>query len=441
VRAYSLLLSVLPFQAGPSERVRDGWREDLRFLYRELERVHPRLFHAHPREEWERYVKALEAEIPKLDEAGFVVGMLRLVKLAEDGHTTLLPNGAEALARCWPVAFWCMADGTWVRAAAPEYQAAVGGRVVAWAGVPVAQVVDRFRTVTSGDDPKGGRWLLERLLSFPALHRTLGIGAAGAPIVLTIARADGARVEIPLAEPEPGPPAVFRPKPSSWVDAGPKELPLWLRDPDRPYWYTHLKDDGAMYLRYRQVLPDRERPFPEFCEDLFRAVERAGVDRLVVDLRDNNGGNSGLLQPLIHGLIRSTRISQPGHLFVLTNGVTFSAAVSCAGRIERETPALFVGEPTAAGPNHFGDAVEITLPKTGWLVRVSSLHWQESDPRDRRRWIAPDLPAPMTMADYAAGRDPVLAAALAFNSESPGSRPARLTDRWRRQSQAGAVGR
>ena len=436
MRVASLLLSLLPFQTpAPADTLRDGWREDLRFLYRELERVHPRLFHAHPRAEWERAVQALDAAIPQLDEAGFVVGLLRLVKLAQDGHTTLMPIGADVMARCWPIAFWCLDEGPCVRAAAPAYRAAVGTRVVAVAGVPVAEVLERFRGVTPGDDPRGGRWLLERLLSFPALHRALGIGTAGQPLVLTVARPGQPPLDLPLAEPEPGPPAVFGPTPEDWVDAAPAARPLWLREPERPYWFTALVDDDAVYLRLRQIVSERRRPFPELCRELFAAMTQTGMSRLVIDLRDNTGGNNGLLLPLVHGLIRCAPLAQPGHLFVLTDGATFSAAVNCAARIERDTPALFVGEATGAGPNHYGDAVEITLPRTGYLLRVSSLWWQDSHPKDRRPAIRPDLPAPMTLADYVAGRDPALAAALAFRPESVASQPARLQDRWARPSQ------
>ena len=91
---------------------------------------------------------------------------------------------------------------------------------------------------------------------------------------------------------------------------------------------------------------------------------------------------------------------------------------------------------TGAGPNHSGDAREFVLPKTRIPVRCSTLHWQKSDPSDVRRKIAPDLPAPMTYADWSVGRDAALEAALAFD-------PAAAADfgrippisHWRRPSQ------
>ena len=51
------------------------------------------------------------------------------------------------------------------------------------------------------------------------------------------------------------------------------------------------------------------------------------------------------------------------------------------------------------------------LPNSHLTVRVSSLYWQQSDPRDTREFIEVNIPAPLTFADYAAGRDPALEAA------------------------------
>jgi hypothetical protein len=44
-------------------------------------------------------------------------------------------------------------------------------------------------------------------------------------------------------------------------------------------------------------------------------------------------------------------------------------------------------------------------------VRVSTLWWQYLDPRDTRLMIEPQIKAPLTYADYAAGRDRALGAA------------------------------
>ncbi|MDP8909094.1 MAG: hypothetical protein M3N47_08240, partial [Chloroflexota bacterium] len=63
-------------------------------------------------------------------------------------------------------------------------------------------------------------------------------------------------------------------------------------------------------------------------------------------------------------------------------------------------------------PNHYGENGAIDLPHSGLHVSVSTLWWQYSHPLDDRPWIAPDIPARLSAADYVANRDPVLSAAL-----------------------------
>ena len=134
----------------------------------------------------------------------------------------------------------------------------------------------------------------------------------------------------------------------------------------------------------------------------------------------------------MHGLLARPRYGY-GRLFVLTDVDTYSAAVCCAARLERETLAVFVGEATGAGPNHCGDAERTVLPGTGAELWISTLHWQVSDPRDRRCRMWPDVEAPLTFADWRAGRDPALEAALSWSS--PGGRDPRPNRNWFRPSQ------
>ena len=80
--------------------------------------------------------------------------------------------------------------------------------------------------------------------------------------------------------------------------------------------------------------------------------------------------------------------------------------------LENIADVVFVGEPSASRGNVYGDSKKIVLPNSHLTVRVSSLYWQQSDPRDTRPFIEVNVSAPLTFADYAAGRDPALAAAL-----------------------------
>ena len=81
-------------------------------------------------------------------------------------------------------------------------------------------------------------------------------------------------------------------------------------------------------------------------------------------------------------------------------------------QLEQRTKVVFVGEPTAGAPNHFGDAKTIQLPNSKLTGGVSTRYWQDSRPRESRPWIAPDVSVQVSSKDYLSGHDPVLQAVL-----------------------------
>ena len=73
---------------------------------------------------------------------------------------------------------------------------------------------------------------------------------------------------------------------------------------------------------------------------------------------------------------------------------------------------MLVGEPTGGGVNQYGDATTITLPATGWEVHVATSYVVRGTPNDKRLAIVPSRRVDLRAAEFLAGRDPVLAAAL-----------------------------
>jgi hypothetical protein len=168
----------------------------------------------------------------------------------------------------------------------------------------------------------------------------------------------------------------------------------------------------------------------KFCSRLFSFINEHPVQYLVIDMRNNGGGNNYLNRSLIHGLIRCDKINQPGRLFVLVGRRTFSAAMNCSVDIERNTNAIFVGEPTGSSPNFVGETTVLTLPCSGLRLSCSSLYWQSSTATDRRTWIAPEVAAEPSLDAFVNNRDPGLEAVYGYIDEESASStagPARPT--------------
>ncbi len=167
-----------------------------------------------------------------------------------------------------------------------------------------------------------------------------------------------------------------------------------------------LLDDGTAYLRYRFVAP------PDLDE--VRAwIASDQVDRLVLDLRQNPGGDNNTFSRLL-GLVTDFADAHPDATTVLTDRVTFSAAANLATSIEQATDARFVGEPMGGGLNFWDDVhwVRLDALPVPMQVAVSYRHWVFATPDDPRLTIEPDITIEVTAADYFGGRDSALEVAL-----------------------------
>src|SRR5438552_11737584 len=84
ITALAALLLVAPAAAMPPGEAR-AWREDLRFMAREMERTHKNLYHALSREQFAASGAALAAKIPSLERHEVIVEMAKIVAAVGDG--------------------------------------------------------------------------------------------------------------------------------------------------------------------------------------------------------------------------------------------------------------------------------------------------------------------------------------------------------------------
>jgi hypothetical protein len=146
-----------------------------------------------------------------------------------------------------------------------------------------------------------------------------------------------------------------------------------LKDPGNFYWFQYLPDSHTIYVQFNRVAEKADETIEAFFRRVFAFADAHPVDRFVLDERMNDGGNNELLRPIIHGFIRSDTVNQPGKLFTIIGRHTFSAAMNCVNRMKLNTDTLFVGEPTASSPNHYGDNAPVVLPNSKLTVRLSTL--------------------------------------------------------------------
>ena len=402
----------------------EGWRADLAFLAREIKRRAYAPFREISEPEFDAAVARLAEDVPGLSDFGVLAGVMRLLRPLGDGHAFVLPaEGSEDAQLRLPVKFYRFSEGLFVTAAAGAYRQVIGAQVLSVDGRPVEEVLAAVEPLISRDNDQQLTWLGPELLRWTPLIHALGLISDPGRATLTVRFPDQTTGPVAVESAADPHPSLTDPRPAGWIslpDTAGAPMPLYLRTSDTPYWFEYLPAEAVVYFQFNGVSDQPLEPIAAFCERLFTFIDSHQVSKLVIDLRWNGGGNTYLAQPLLHRLIGCTKINQRGCLYVIIGRGTFSAAQNTATAIERETNAIFVGEPSGSRPNFTGETIPFTLPYSKALVNVADLYWQTSWPMDHRPWIAPELYAPPSFEAYSQNRDPAMEAILSCREHLPG---------------------
>jgi hypothetical protein len=401
-----------------------GWRGDVRFLAREIKRRAFAPFALISEQEFDRQVAELERQVPDLTDAQLIVGMMRLVRHLDDGHAYVTwPKAREDLALMLPLDLFQFPEGVFVIAAAPRYRQLVGARVDRIGGHAVAEVLAAIDPLITRDNEQQVSFVAPVRLLYTALLQAIGLTDDPAAAALAVRFADGSAgtVTVAGAPRKGGLPHSYEPDWIALTDTLPTPVPLHLRAREVAYWFEYLPEADLVYFKYNGIRDHPAEPFAAFCDRLFGLIETRRPGRLVIDMRWNPGGNTFLAQPLLHHLIGCRAVNRRGALYVIIGRFLFSAAQNTATAIERETQAIFVGEPTGSRPNFIGESIPFELPYSKVRVNAADLYWQTSWPNDHRTWIAPQIYAPPTFEAFSQNRDPAMEAILAIREQLPGS--------------------
>lgn len=218
--------------------------------------------------------------------------------------------------------------------------------------------------------------------------------------------------------------------------------------------YTfEMRPDQVAYINYRNMTNMVSQPFESFLEKSFSAIREQKVKGLIIDLRENGGGNSAFGEMMAayfttkpyrfaggmkwkvsehyKAFIRKTGsndsayLSRPnGYLFtfnakakkhpvnplrykgkvaVLIGPDTFSSANMFADGIKTFGLAYVIGEPTAEPPNDFGEMFNFMLPNSHVIARASTKMFTRASNNEKDfNPVLPDKTVPAKAALQAA---------------------------------------
>lgn len=392
------------------------WLEDLEVLARELPRRHIAPTTERPVEAFRVDVEQLRGRIPTMSREAVVLEFARLAASFGDSHTELSLAQERLGFQRFPINLYFFGDELRVIAVAPGYEELVGTRLVAIAEYSVDEALNRIRPVIADDfgNPYEIRHSGPAFVMIREVLIGLGLSTPDQPITYTFESDTGLRftrvfTAVPLRDAAQLMTVRVLP---------PANEPLFMQQ--RNLWYVAERVDASdlFYVRVtRSQNQGGRESLSAFARRVATAVSAGDVSQVVIDLRQNTGGNFHTTEPLVQAVCTAAKRGDLARVYVILGRHTYSAAVVLAAQLKHGCEAVFVGEVPRAVPNRQADVQSFALPNSRLEVTYSARLRQPFPELADATEIPVDFPAPPTWLSYRAGRDPALETILRSGRE------------------------
>jgi len=377
-----------------------NWQADLDQLANELPLLHKNLFFNQTEEQFQDSIWSLKERLAKLDIYSIVMEIARIVAAVGDAHTAVsLPRNNRLPLEC----YWFQ-EGIFITATVPEFENLLHHKVVKIDGMPIDSVIERLSGIVSHENRSFLMAQLPDYLICADILFGLDISRDSKSVKITVENLSSEQrdVLIPTIKYEEWRPGALQETGTS------DELPLYRRNRDEYFWSEFAVEKRLLYINYNHCKDMPTRTVREFSRQLIKDIKsNADIQSMVIDLRNNSGGNSELFKGFLKWLSTFGRLNRQGRLFVIVGRDTFSSALLNTFYLRFNTHAVFLGEPTGGKPNHYGEVKYLSLNSSGLYIRYSTKYYEFGDD-DSLPSFMPDVAFAVNFADYSQNIDPCI---------------------------------
>lgn len=378
------------------------WQEDIRALQRDLTSKHADVHHTVTEAALAKAFADLAQSVATLESRRILVEAARVVAMVTDGHTELQLLQSATQFKTVPMVLYRYQEGMFITAIDRSLSELAGARITRVGSRDIEQAVADVTPLTSGDTPVEALHAVPSYLTSPDILFALGIVDSPESLPLEVVTRSGERRTVVL-------------KPSSnnaglitFREAAGVAPPLSASQPALYYWFAPVPSAPALYFQMNASMNQDGQPaLADVTRDFFRRVDTDKPDTIVLDVRNNNGGNIARNSAWIKAIADRPAYQGANRLFVIVGRRTFSAGMDIVMELRRIAQPVIVGEPPRGLPSKPGNRETFTLPHSRLVIDYSQ-RIDSAAFRGPKTPLAVDLPAPPSFAAASAGVDPAV---------------------------------
>jgi hypothetical protein len=401
----------------------DTLKADLHYIRIKLEKIHPALYRYSTKPALDSFFDSLEHAIirPMNEQQYFSILSLLHAKI-KDGHTMFLPSDAtmeydNTHGRFFPFSVVYTGGGLYVSEnCSLDTMVRVGDEILSINGTNISALMSQLisRQIRDGENQTYPEWILDHY--FAAYYSF----AFGQPVkfFMDFRRTSGEQYNEQIAAMTKDSVKYFRKiRYATHVQQARGEKGISLDQYNNSTAILKIKsfDPDLLNSLYQQN-------YKTTMESVFRRLKRNHTANLILDLRDNQGGDFPPARLLLSYLIihpsrflmsgSQSRLIQPnvngftGRIFVLMNGGSFSSTAILIVVLERDKRATTIGEETAGNKYVIsGDPGEQVLPATRIRCFISTVTYRITEGINDGHGVLPAYPVHHAMEDLVMGND------------------------------------
>ncbi len=422
-----LILFITQFTfAQQSKKQQQKWKEDISHVYSQLQERHVDLYHTSSKEKLDETYQDLISDLPSLTDQQILTRLAQFVALVGDGHTGFVAGNQKKLwFKFLPVKLWYFGDDPYVYSATNQFKTLLGKKLISINGMPVDRVNELVYSTIGADNDMEKKYTTSFDMTRPDLLQALGVIESMDEIIFKFD--DGSRIQLPHL-------ALKKWRDAEWItlngiyDNGKSpsqrlsfhfasDLTLPHLVNREYYWYEVLKDEETIFLQYNNCWDQKNRPsFTELTTQMLKEMDEKGIQKLIIDLRQNSGGEPKIAEKFIEELKTREQLLKSGNVYVLVGRRTFSAALTNAAQL-RKIGAITVGEPPRGKPNNPSEGRDITTPNKKLWVSVSTQMVIRDEGLGEAKYLPIDHSIEQSPGDLSKGLDTVFDWVMDRNNE------------------------
>lgn len=380
------LIVSIPAAAEPApvaEHLASWQREDLE-VYRNNFLAVDRSFSATARAAAEERLSRIEKASKPLSPMEFAVELCRITALADNAHTQCMPHYVGRIV-CERFAALIAKDSPWCNLREPDFKVPdftrlsigfqpfgedfhvvrvasessdlLGAKLLSIDGKPIESIRPILRTF-SGGTAAHRDVVAAGVLASPQQLRAVSLSKRDDSLLYEFSMPDGRKSQrrFTFSGSDSG-------KANEQSIPAPERVPWSLQEPDKPFRFRDAPEIDSLVVQLRQIFDAQGEGIAAFLARMETQREASGRKNIVLDMRQNGGGNLILARDFM--IQWPARV--PGKFYVLTSRQTFSAAIASIGYLKQAggDRVFIVGEPVGDRLMFFSDGLPVQLPHSG----------------------------------------------------------------------------